>query len=112
MTLIDRTARKAPPLSWEDIDADERRHDDDKPAVITADDGEDDITDIAPLAPVFLRYPNHVEEDLDADERRARLMAREPAWPDSAAPSGRVLAVLSILVILAVVALVGITFTA
>lgn len=112
MALIEPIARKQPrPLSWKDIDADERRHDDELPAVVSAED--DDITDVAPLAPDFLRHhPDAVELDAEATARRARLIAREPGWPDNAAPSGRMLAAMSILVILAVVALIGVTFTA
>ena len=100
-----------PPLSWREIDADERRKGDRIPAAVTAND-DDDITDVAPLAPRFLRYSDEIEQDdPQRDERRAKFIAREPGWPDNAAPSGRVLGLMSLLVIVAVVALIGVTFS-
>jgi hypothetical protein len=99
-----------PPLSWREIDADERRKDNRVAAAVTTD--EDDITDIAPLAPRFLRYSDEVgHDDPGREQRRAKLMAREPGWPDNAAPSGRVLGLMSLLVVVAVVALIGMTFS-
>ena len=101
------------PLSWNQIDADERCHGDPIPADAVLDDADpEDITDIAPLAPRFLRYPDHLPEDHEAEERRALLMSRGSGWPDDAAPSGRFLAALSLLVVMAVVALIGVTFAA
>ncbi len=107
MADITHATRAAAPLSWKAIDADERRHDDEVPASAAA---YDDITDIAPLAPSFLRYPDDVEEDFEAPERRARLMARGTGWPDEAYSSTRYVVAISVFVIVAVVALIGVTF--
>lgn len=105
------TATKTAPLSWRQIDAEERRHDAEVPATIGLDDTVDgDITDIAPLAPVLLREGREVEDDPDGAARRALLMSRATGWPPEAYASGRYVAAIAIFVVVAVVALIGITF--
>jgi hypothetical protein len=104
------TATRATPLSWRQIDDEERRHDD-EPATIGLDDTVDgDITDIAPLAPLLLRDGHAIEDDPEADQRRAMLMSRGTGWPAEAYASGRYVAAIAIFVVVAVVALIGITF--
>ena len=110
MASID-SASKTAPLSWRQIDADERRNDDELPPTIGLDDTvNSDITDIAPLAPVLLRDGHEIDDDPDAEERRARLMARGTGWPQEAYSSGRYVAAIAIFVVVAVVALIGVTF--
>jgi len=109
MASID-SATKTGPLSWRQIDADERRHDD-EPATVGLDGTVDgDITDIAPLAPAFFRDGREAEDDPQAGQRRALLMSRATGWPPEAYASGRYVAAIAIFVVVAVVALIGITF--
>jgi len=104
------SAAKTVPLSWRQIDADERRHDD-EPVTIGLDDTVDgDITDIAPLAPVLLREGREAGDDPLAEQRRALLMGRSTGWPPEAYASGRYVAAIAVFVVVAVVALIGITF--
>ena len=110
MASID-SATKTVPLSWRQIDAYEKLHDDELPATIGLDDTIDgDITDIAPLAPVLLREGHEAEDDPEAFARRAKLMSRGTGWPAEAYSSGRYIAAIAIFVVVAVVALIGVTF--
>ncbi len=108
MAILD-SATETAPLSWRQIDADERRHDSgDEPATVGLEDT--DITDIAPLAPAFFRDGREAADDPGAEQRRALLMGRSTGWPPEAYASGRYVAAIAIFVVVAVVALIGITF--